>query len=76
MAVDSTHPDKVKGQPYDGVDPHYVGMLSNYVGQIGKHYGTDSHAKMLLFAASGMICSQWYIKNTFFMNNLFSKIMV
>lgn len=64
----------MKAAPYEGVDPHYVGLLSNFVGQIYRHYSNDPHSKLLLLAGSGMLCSQWFIKKTFFMNRLFNSV--
>lgn len=71
----SLHTEKVRLTPYEGVDPHYVGLLSNFVGQIYKNYGNDPHSKLLLLVASGMLCSQFYIQHTFFMNKVFLTVV-
>jgi hypothetical protein len=67
--------EKVRATPYDGVDPHYVGQLSNFVGQIYKNYGNDPHSKLLLLLSAGMLCSQFYIQHTDIMNKIFLKIV-
>jgi len=42
----------------EGIDPDYVGMLSNYVGCIYKNYGNDPHSKLLLLMCATLMCSQ------------------
>ena len=74
MAVDYPHSEKVRNTPYEGVDPNYVGLLTSYVGQIYKNYGNDPHSKLLLLVASGMLCSQFYIQHTFFLNRMFLAV--
>ena len=56
------------------MDPHYVGLLSNFVGNIFKNYGNDPHAKLLLLSCSAMLCSQFLIKNTFFLQRMFQAL--
>ena len=49
--------DKMRSTNYEGVDPNYVGLLSNFVGNIYRNYGNDPHAKLLLLSCSSMLCS-------------------
>lgn len=60
---------------YEGVDRNYVGMLSFYVGNIYKNYGTDPHSKLLLLMCSALMSSQFLIKNTAFIQRVIEIVL-
>ena len=59
----------------EGVDPKYVGLLSNIVGNSYQVYSNDPHSKLLLFFCSAMICSQHFIENADFLNRMLEGVL-
>ena len=60
---------------YEGVNPSYVSMLSNMVGNTYKNYTNDPYSKLLILFCTGMICSQFFIDNSQFLKKLFQSIL-
>lgn len=60
---------------YEGVNPKYIGLLSNIVGNTYQTYSNDPHSKLLLLFCVAMICSQYFIENADFLNKLFNGIL-
>ncbi len=59
---------------HKGVNPSYIGLLSNIVGHTYRNYTNDPHSKLLLLFCASMICSQFYIDNSQFMNKILDNI--
>ena len=58
-----------------GIDPAYVGLLSNIVGNSYEFYSNDPLSKLLILFCSAMICSEYFISNGDFLNKLFDSIL-
>ena len=76
MLIDlKRHYKDFKWENYEGVNPKYIGLLSNIVGNTYQNYSNDPHSKLLLLFCVSMICSQYFIENADFLNKIFDQIL-